>query len=135
MSSGGRVTVTNGKAMGSMQQPGPGGVMQNVAINAAVAPGIVAEGADALLIPTIDFSDGLTVNFQTFDGKSGKAKSYVLKVLGKETVTVPAGTFETWKAEITSDDVAQVWVTTAEPRKIIQLRLEAQQLEMKRASK
>jgi hypothetical protein len=134
MSMGGRVTVANGKATGSMQTPGPGG-MQNVAVDAAVPAGMAAEGADAILLPTLDLSEGLTVNFQTFDGKSGKPKSYVLKVLGKESITVPAGTYEAWKTEVVSDETAQIWISTAEPRKIIQMRLEAQQLEMKRASK
>jgi hypothetical protein len=134
MSVGGRVTVANGKATGSMQQPGPAGV-QNVTIDATIPAGMAAEGADAILIPTLDFSDGLTVSFQTFDAKSGKPKNYTLKVMGKESVTVPAGTYEAWKTEVTSDEVANIWITTAEPRKIVMLRLEAQQLEMKRASK
>jgi hypothetical protein len=134
MAISGRVTVSNGKATGSVQQPTPTGI-QNVTVDAAVPAGALGEGADAILIPTLDFSDGLTVNFQSFDPKAGKAKSYVLKVLGKETVTVPAGTFETWKTEVTSDDVTQVWVTTAEPRKIVMMRLGAQQVEMRRASK
>lgn len=133
MSIGGRVTVANGKATGTMQtmaRTGP----QTVGIDAAVPTGMAAEGADAILIPTLDFSEGLTVNFQTFDGKSGKPKSYVLKVIGKESVTVPAGTFEAWKTEVTSDEVAQIWVSTAD-RKIVMLKLDSQQLEMKRASK
>ena len=134
VSIGGRVTVANGKATGSMQQPGPAGI-QNVNVDASVPTGIAAEGADALLIPTLDLSEGLTVNFQTFDGKSGKPKSYTLKVIGKESVTVPAGTYEAWKTEVSSDDVAQIWVSTAEPRKIVMLRLGTQQIEMKRASK
>ena len=134
MSIGGRVTVANGKASGTMQSMARTGP-QTLTVDAAVPTGMAAEGADAILIPTLDLSEALTVNFQTFDGKSGKPKSYVLKVLGKETVTVPAGTFETWKTEVTSDEVAQIWVTTAEPRKIVMMRLESQQLEMKRASK
>jgi hypothetical protein len=134
MSIGGRVAVTNGKAVGTMQSMSRTGP-QTTAIDAAVPTGIAAEGADAILIPTLDFSEALTVNFQTFDGKSGKPKSYVFKVLGKESVTVPAGTFEAWKTELTSDEVVQIWVTTAEPRKIVMLKFDAQQIEMKRASK
>ena len=132
MSAIGRVTIANGKATGTVQQPGPGGV-QTVPVDVAIPAGTILDGADALLIPTIDFSDGLSVSFKTFDGKSGKTKDYTLKVVGKESVTVPAGTFEAWKTEVTSDETAQIWVSTAEPRKILMLRLESQQLEMKRA--
>ncbi len=132
---GGRVTIANGKATGSMQQGGPMGI-QTMPVDAAVPVGVIADGAEAVMIPTIDFSDALTMNFQTFDGKSGKVKSYALKVVGKESITVPAGTFDAWKTEINGDgEIVQIWVSTAEPRKLLQLRLEAQQVEMKRASK
>jgi len=134
MSAGGRITIANGKAMGTIQQAGPGGV-QSMPVNAAVPTGAIADGADALLIPTIDFSEGLSLTFQTFDGKSGKTKNYTMKVVGKEQVTVPAGAFEAWKTELASDEPAVIWVTTSEPRKILMLRIESQQLEMRRASK
>lgn len=134
MTANGRVTIANGKATGTVQQPGPNGV-QTTPVDVAIPAGTILDGADALLIPTIDFSDGLSVTFKTFDGKSGKTKDYTLKVVGKEPVTVPAGTFEAWKTEVTSDEMAQIWVSTAEPRKILMLRLESQQLEMKRTSK
>lgn len=130
----GRVTVTGGKATGTTQQPGPGGV-QTVPVDVTIPAGTILDGADALLIPTIDFSDGLSVTYKTFDGKSGKSKDYTLKVVGKESVTVPAGTYEAWKTEVTSDETAQIWISTTEPRKILMLRLDGQQLEMKRASK
>jgi hypothetical protein len=133
MSAGGRVTVANGKATGSMQQPSPTG-MKTMPIDLVVPAGVIADGTEAVMIPTIDFSDGLTMNFQTFDGKSGKIKSYALKVVGKETVTVPAGAIESWKTEVTTaDENVQIWVSTAEPHKLIMLRLAAQQMEMKRA--
>jgi hypothetical protein len=132
---GGRFTVANGKASGSMQQRGRGG-MQTLPVDAAIPIGVIVDGTDPLLITTIDFSDALAMNFQTFDGKSGKIKNYTLKVLGKESVTVPAGTFDAWKTEVSGDgEVFQVWVSTAEPRKLLMMRIEAQQLEMKRASK
>jgi hypothetical protein len=127
-----RVTIANGKATGTSQQP-TGGGMQSLVIDAPVAPGVIGDGVDPLLIQTMDFSDGLSMTYQAFDGKSGKTKSYALKVAGKETVTVPAGTFESWKIQLTSDDAATIWVSTAEPKKLLMLRLDAQQLEMKRA--
>ena len=129
-----RVTVANGKATGTSQQPSPAGP-QTTAIDAAVAPGVIGDGADPLLIQTLDFSEAMAMSYQAFDAKSGRTKTYNLKVVGKEQVTVPAGTMEAWKLELVSDEAATLWVSTAEPRKILMLRLDAQQLEMKRASK
>src|SRR4051812_27921729 len=127
-----RLTVANGKATGSSQQPGPGG-MQSLVIDAPIAAGVIGDGVDPLLIQTMDFSDGLSMSYQAFDAKTGKTKNYALKVLGKETVTVPAGTMEAWKISLTSDDAATIWVSTAEPKKLVMLRLDAAQLEMRRA--
>jgi hypothetical protein len=129
-----RVTVANGKATGTAQQPGPGG-MQTRTIDAAVAPGVIGDGVDPLLIQTLDFSDGMSMTYQAFDAKTGKTKPYALKVVGKENVTVPAGTMEAWKIELTSDEVATIWVSTADPKKLVMLRLESAQLELRRASK
>jgi hypothetical protein len=127
-----RITFANGKATGTVQRPGPNGV-QSTPIDAALAPGMIVDGTDAVLLPTVDFSEGLTLNFQTFDAKTAKTKSYEIKVLGKETVTVPAGTFEAWKTQVTSDDTTLIWVSAADPKKIVMLRLEAAQMEMRKA--
>jgi hypothetical protein len=128
-----RVVIANGKATGTSQQSGPGGTMQNIAIDATVAPGVIGDGSDPILIQTLDLSDGMSMTYLAFDGKTGKTKSYALKVAGKETVTVPAGTIEAWKIELLSDESATIWVSTAEPRKLVMLRLDSAQLEMRRA--
>ena len=126
-----RVTIANGKATGTSQQPGPAG-MQSITIDTPIAAGVIGDGVDPLLIQTMDFSDGLSYTYQAFDGKSGKTKTYHLKVIGKENVTVPAGTMEAWKIELASDEAATIWVSTAEPKKLVMLRLDSAQLEMKR---
>jgi hypothetical protein len=132
MSAASRVTIANGKATGTVQRPGPGGV-QTTAVDAPVAPGTIADGTEAALLPTVDFSEGLTVSFQTFDAKTAQVKTYELKVLGKETVTVPAGTFDAWKTQISSNETVLIWVSTADPKKIVMLRSDAAQMEMRRA--
>lgn len=132
MSMAGRVTIAEGKATGTIQQPGAGGI-ETMPVSATIAAGVIADGAEALLIPTLDFSDQMTVNYKTFDHKAGRTKDYSLKILGKETVTVPIGAIESWKAEITGDDTVQVWVSTADPKKVVMLRLASAQVEMKRA--
>ena len=132
MSAASRITIANGKATGTVQRPGPGGV-QTQTIDMALAPGTIADGTEVALFPTLDFSQDLKLNFQTFDAEAGKMKSYELTVLGKESVTVPAGTFDTWKTQITSNETFLVWVTATDPKKIVMLRQEAAQMEMRRA--
>jgi hypothetical protein len=51
---------------------------------------------------TLPLADGYSATFRNFDVQSQKAKLLLLKVTGAETVTVPAGKFETYRVEITS---------------------------------
>jgi hypothetical protein len=52
----------------------------------------------------LPLADGYTATFRNFDLQRQKPKLMQLKVTGTETVTVPAGKFETYKLEITSAD-------------------------------
>jgi hypothetical protein len=127
-----KLAIGNGKATGTVQRVSPTGV-QTTSIDAAVGPGIVVDGMEAALIPTLDFSEGLTHTFPAFDPKSGRTRAYKLEVLEKETVTVPAGTFEAWKIQLDGEDQVLLWVSTADPKKIVMLRMESAQMEMRRA--
>jgi hypothetical protein len=135
MNVGSRITIADGKATGTVQRPSAGGV-QTENLNVAVPPGVIVDGTEAALIQTLDFSDGLTMKFQTFDPKTGQTKTQEVTVLAKESVTVPAGTFESWRTQISPagpGETVTIWVTVAEPRKIVMLRLESAQMEMRRA--
>jgi hypothetical protein len=132
MSATSRIAFANGKATGTIQRATPGGV-QNRAVDTAIAPGTIIDGTEIPLLSTVDFSQDLTLTFQTFDPKMGRVKPYELKVLGKESVTVPAGTFDAWKLQLTSNETVLVWVSASDPKKIVLLRQEAAQMEMRRA--
>jgi hypothetical protein len=48
--------------------------------------------------------EGYSITFRNFDLQKQKPKIVQLKVVGTETVTVPAGTFDTFKVELTPTD-------------------------------
>jgi Protein of unknown function (DUF3108) len=56
------------------------------------------------VIACLPLAEGFSATFRNFDLQSQKAKVMQLQVSGSEKVTVPAGTFDTFKAEITSGD-------------------------------
>ncbi len=60
-------------------------------------------GSDEALAQ-LALADGYTTTFRNFDVQTQKAALKQLKVLGSEKVTVPAGTFDALKCEITSAD-------------------------------
>jgi dipeptidyl aminopeptidase/acylaminoacyl peptidase len=62
-----------------------------------------AAGSDAA-VGSLPLANGYTATFRNFDLRRQKEKLMQLKVVGVESVTVPAGTFDTFKVEITSAD-------------------------------
>jgi dipeptidyl aminopeptidase/acylaminoacyl peptidase len=62
-----------------------------------------AAGSDAA-IACLPLAEGYSTTFRNFDLRRQKAKLLQLKVVGAESVTVPAGTFDAFKIEITSAD-------------------------------
>lgn len=68
---------------------------------------------------TMKFGDGEEVTYQTM--AMGDAHLVTLTVQSKEQVTVPAGTFETWKVEIASERSRQLaWFTTSPDHRLVQ---------------
>lgn len=56
----------------------------------------------------LDFAEGFTANYHTVVTGSGEQPVLHLKVTRKERITVPAGTFDTWRLEIKGQDRNQV---------------------------
>jgi hypothetical protein len=70
-----------------------------------VDPGgsLFADGAGANnVIAALPLADGYNVAYRNFDVMKQKPQLKQLKVVGSESVTVPAGTFDAYKVEITS---------------------------------
>ena len=62
-----------------------------------------AAGSDEA-IACLPLADGYTTTFRNFDLRKQKEKLVQLKVVGVESVTVPAGTFDAFKVELSSAD-------------------------------
>jgi len=94
------VQFAGNKATGKMTLNG-----QERPINADLGGVLFADGAGASdIIGSLPLAEGYTTTFRNFDLASQQAKSKELKVVGSEKVTVPAGTFDTWKVEVTTVD-------------------------------
>ena len=66
---------------------------------------IFADGAGALdVIARLPLDANYSATFRNFDVQKQKVQLKQLKFLGAESVTVPAGTFDTYKVEVTSAD-------------------------------
>ncbi|GAB3641156.1 S9 family peptidase [Spirosoma arcticum] len=74
-------------------------------INAKTEGTYFADGAGAsMMLATLPLKEGYSTTYRNFDLMKQQTKAYTLTVLGKESVTVPAGTFEAYKVEIRPAD-------------------------------
>ena len=70
---------------------------------------------------SLHFAEGLTETYHTVVTGSGEQPILRLEVIGKERVTVPAGTFDTWRLEIRSQDHKQIaWYADTATHPLIQ---------------
>lgn len=112
------VDFAGGKASGSMAMGG-----QQRPVAADTGGPIFADSAGSMQsIAALPLESGYTATFRNFDLQTAKPKLLQLKVTGSESVTVPAGTFEAWKVEISSAeggaDKRTMWVAK-ESRKTV----------------
>ena len=78
---------------------------------------------DVFLWRTIDFRDGYEASYSDVLSATlarPQVISQTVRVKGKETVIVPAGTFEAWRLEIRSDDGSQeAWYADTATRPLV----------------
>ncbi len=92
-----------------------------------VDPGgaLFADGAGAFdVIAALPLADGYSLSFRNFDVQKQKPQIKQLKVVGSESVTVPAGTFDAYKVELVAADndadKQTVWIDKAS-RKVLKI--------------
>ena len=111
------LTVEGGKATGEMKM---GEQVQPIAVD--LGGDLFADGAGAsLVVATLPLEEGYSTTFRNLDVQARKVKAMQLKVVGRERVTVPAGTFDAFKLELRSadDDTRSTLWVAREPRKVV----------------
>jgi hypothetical protein len=94
------VVFSGGKAAGKMNLNG-----QDKVIDADMGGAIFGDAAGGdQVIATLPLAVGYTTTFRNFDIQGQKVKLEQLSVAGEEPVTVAAGTFNTFRVEITAAD-------------------------------
>ncbi len=78
---------------------------QSKPIDADPGGALFADGAGTFeVLASLPLADGYSLSFRNFDVMKQKPQIKQLKVLGTESVTVPAGTFDAYKLEIVAAD-------------------------------
>jgi dipeptidyl aminopeptidase/acylaminoacyl peptidase len=108
------------KATGKMNMNG-----QEKPIAVDLGGPLFADGSGAYqVIANLPLAIGYSTTFRNFDAMTKKVKLQQLSVAGEDTVTVPAGKFDTYRVEITSadggSDKKSLWVSK-DTRKVVKV--------------
>ncbi len=112
------IEFAGGKAAGSMEMSG-----QKRPVAADLGGTLFGDGAGAYhVLATLPLAEGFRSTFRNFDIMKQKPALKQLEVTGSEQVTVPAGSFDTLKVEITSAEgepgKTTVWIDKAKRRPV-----------------
>ena len=112
------IAVKDNKATGSMSMGG-----EPKAFDVDLGGPLFADGAGSTqVLAVLPLTSGYTTTYRTLDLQRQKARLMQMKVGGPESVTVPAGTFDAVRLDITSaegdPDKISVWVVP-EGRKVV----------------
>ena len=114
------IEFKDNKASGTISMGGPEKPV-NVEVGGPLFADAAGSGQSIAALPLVE---GYTATFRNFDLMTQKPKLMQMKVVGSESVSVPAGSFDTYKVEITNADGGAekitLWVAK-DPRKPVKL--------------
>lgn len=112
-------TYANGRVKGSATTVSQAG-QKSVTFDTTVAPGTIDENAVSAIVPALPWSRTASFTFPVFSPGEGVAKTFTMKVTGTQSVTVPAGTFDSYVVELSGSQIpVMVYVTTTQPYRVL----------------
>jgi predicted Zn-dependent peptidase len=116
------LTYQDGRVKGSAQTPQQTGTPKTTAVDTTVVPGTIDDNALSVLLPALALEAGKTLTVNAFSSGQAAAQVITVKVGAPESVTVPAGTFDAFKVDLTGGQApVTMWITAAAPRRIVKI--------------
>lgn len=128
------VTYAAGRATGSAAAPRPpSGAVESREVDAAVPGGVVDDNALTALVPALPWEAGAKLTLPVFASGQGELMTYNLAVTGTESVTVPAGTFQAYRVEVTGGpQPLTLLVEAAAPHRLLKVGMTGTPIELVR---
>ncbi len=111
-----------GRVKGAATIPQAAGPARSIQIDTTVAAGTYDETSLTALLPALPLGPGKTFHLSVFSPGAGVPQVLTLHVGGPESITVPAGTFQAWRVEITGPASVVMHVSTATPRRVVRIQ-------------
>lgn len=124
------VAFAGGRATGSAMAPSAQGI-KTTAVDVAVPAGAVSDLAIGALVPALRWTPAAKFGVNLFSSSKNSVVPGTLAVTGTEKVTVPAGTFDVYRAELTGgEQPITMYVTTAAPNRMVKMAIVGTPLEI-----
>lgn len=107
------LAMANGRITGTGTFPAQMGGEKSYDLEAV--PGTLLPGMDSWVLATADLSPGAVITVPYFNAMTGSVGNVTYTVTGTEEVTVPAGTYQTYRVEIAGPQQMVVFVRTEAP--------------------
>jgi zinc protease len=117
----------DGRVSGQAQTPEPTGTVKTIDVDTDVIDGIIDDNAIQALLPALPLADGEEVTINVFRGGQGTAGQLTFTPDGVQEVTVPAGTFQALRVQVTGGEAPLTfYLSTETPRRIVKLEIVGQ---------
>jgi len=108
------IAYHDGRAKGSATTPGAAGLV-TTAIDTTVAAGAVDDNLLTIVLPGLQWSPTASITLPVFLSGKGHVQPVTLAVKGTEQLTVPAGTFEVYRVELSGGQASVAMFVTTDP--------------------
>jgi hypothetical protein len=115
------ITYHDGRAKGSATTPSVAGLV-TTSIDTAVASGAIDDNLITALLPALDWSPASSFTIPVFLSGKGYVQELTLTVKATETLTVPAGSFEVYRVELSGGQApVAMYVTTDATHRLVKV--------------
>jgi hypothetical protein len=109
-----------GRVKGSSSSPQQDGSVKRFDVDTAPPPGTIDENAVPFVVPALPLAPGKTFTMTFFTPSENAIKVLTFKVGASESVSVPAGTFQAFRIDVTGSRVPfTMYVGTDVPRRVV----------------
>jgi len=115
------IAYHDGRAKGSATTPSMAGLV-TTAIDTAVTPGAIDDNLLTAILPALEWSPTASITLPVFLSGKGYVQSLTLAVKGTEKLTVPAGTFDVYRIELSGGQApVAMFVTTDAAHRLVKI--------------
>ena len=124
------ITYRDGRAKGTATTPSLTG-LTTIAIDTTVATGAIDDNLITALLPALEWSPATSVALPVFLSGKGYMRSVTLAVRSTEKVTVPAGTFDVYRVELSGGQApVAMFITTDATHRLVKIAPQGAPLEL-----